>query len=131
MVSVVIDSGGTNAVTLVNCLITEDLASRWSIGHAVGGTGYDSALSAADGSNGRAFSVFSAGLGYHAKYHLEQIGRDSAPVNFEGHPVMYDSAGDSATAAIKVVLLNPHFEVAGASTDTAVWSFTCQLVEVT
>jgi hypothetical protein len=126
-----LDSGGTNEVVLPNAMVVEDVPTRWVATYAPAVDYYDSALAASAGKPGRVFSLMAVGIGFHVKYHLEQIAADSAPVKFRDHAVMFDSSGDSATAAVKVIPVNPHFAVGGASTDTAVWSFSCQLVEVT
>jgi hypothetical protein len=125
-----LDSSGTNEIVLPNALVTEDMPGRWLVQDVPGVDYFDSGMAQFPGKPGRSFSLNAVGVGYHAKYHLEQISYDSAPVKFRDHVIMYDSGGDTGTAAIKVVMMNPHFEVGGASTDTAVWAFKCSLIEV-
>ena len=123
-------SAASNGVTLYNCDAYEDVPSRVVPVYLPGADGYDSAAQESPGDPARVWTIVSQGIDYQAKYLLEEMCKTGSPVKFKSHPIMYDSGGDSATAAVKVIPMNPRFTSGVSGTSTRVWSVQMILVEV-
>jgi hypothetical protein len=131
MVDANIDCSATSSgVTLYNCDAYEDVATRVVLNYMPGVDGYDSAAQESSGDPARVWTITAQGIDYQAKYLIEEMSKTGSPVKFKSHPIMYDSGGDSATAAVKVIPMNPHFTSGRVGTSTRVWSVQMILVEV-
>jgi hypothetical protein len=108
MTDPILDCSGTNEITMYNAVFTELVNPRFSLNYAVGTNLLDSAMQDYAGNASRTWTAQFGPVGYHEKYHIEQI-HDSV-VKLAGAPITYDSGGVASTVKVLVTQFSFAFQ---------------------